>query len=107
MVEASISLRMLDNRKRIFISKYDANEVYIVLRDDKGIPLDIGFYKPRIKIYHDSKKLIEKELEVIDPYNGICKLMIDEIEQGIYNARIELEHYRFEYSEEFKVVVQE
>lgn len=106
MVEASISLKRVHRRynKRIFAVSEDINNAYIVLRDEDGIPLDLSTKIPRIKIYDEHKLIMDKELEIIDDINGICRLIIDGLEEGVYIARIELESQDIE---EFLVVVQE
>ncbi len=105
MVEASISLKTVHRKynKRIFAVSEDVNNAYIVLRDEDGIPLNLTEI-PRIKLYDEHKLIMDKELEVIDSSNGICKLVIDNLEEGVYIATIELEG---KYIEEFLVVVQE
>ncbi|GIU71501.1 MAG: hypothetical protein KatS3mg003_0980 [Candidatus Nitrosocaldaceae archaeon] len=101
MVE-SISLKSV--KKRIFAISDDINDMYIVLKDKHAIPLNLEDRIPRIKVYDNNRLVLNKALEVVDNENGVCKLTIDSLEEGIYIAKIEL---CSEHIEEFLVVVQE
>ncbi len=96
---ASISLQTL-NSKRIFTTGND--NIYIILKNIDGSQVRLTDI-PMVMIYNKDRLIIYKELEVIDN-NGICKLSLNGLEEGIYKASIDL---RNKIVEEFLMVVQE
>ncbi len=106
MVEACITLRAREHIKRVFAIKDDINNAYIVLRDKDGKLLDLTSKAPRVKLYTNDKLILDRELEVIDATNGITRLTLDYLSEGVYEAKIEFDE-GYKHIEEFLVVIQE
>ncbi len=96
---ASIALQTI-NSKRIFTTGNES--IYIILKNRDGSNLEL-LDIPRIMIHNKENIILYKALEVIDK-NGICKLSLNGLDNGIYKVSVDLQN---KIIEEFLMVVQE